>query len=158
LTGDLDGAGARVHAEIGAAEFSRDEPTGPGNPAAQVQDGDPLCDAGLLGQVSNLSCAHEALLLDELTGRVGGHARPLQGPDERRTVVLVHGLSSRRRTGAPCLPYLSLVATNTEARCKRFGLSWQSGSSPRWRWSPHSRRRLASAQPAGSWESHAPRS
>ena len=131
LTRDLDGAGARVHAQIRAAELSRDEPTGPGNSAAQVQDGDPACDAGLLGQVPDLRGAHEALLLDELAGRVGGRAGPLQGPDERSTVVLVHGRSARRRTGAPCLPYLSHVATNTEARCTRFGLSWRPGSSPR---------------------------
>ncbi len=46
LACDVDGARAEVHAEIGATELPGDEPSGPGHSAAQVQHGDPGCDAG----------------------------------------------------------------------------------------------------------------
>ena len=74
LTRDANGARAEVHPKIGATQLPGDEPSGTRNSAAQVQHGDPGCDPGLMRQCQNLAGAHEALLLDELAGRVRRHA------------------------------------------------------------------------------------
>jgi hypothetical protein len=91
LACDSDGAGAQIHPQIGATQFPRDEPAGPGNPATQVQHGDPACDAGPTRKVHDLAGAHQALLLDELARGVRRHPGSLQRLDERRALVLLHG-------------------------------------------------------------------
>src|SRR5207248_1953617 len=83
LTCDVNGAGAVVDSQIGAAGLSGDEPAGSGNSAAQVQHGNAGGDAGLTRQCPNLSGAHEALLLDELAGRIRRHARSPERLEER---------------------------------------------------------------------------
>jgi len=98
LARDGDCIGARIHAQIGTPQLSRDEPSGPGNPAAEVKHGEACRDSGLPGQGSNLRGAHEALLLDELPRDVRGRAGSLQGPDEGCALVLVHGFSARTLT------------------------------------------------------------
>ena len=80
LAGDVDGAGAEVHPQIGAAQLPSDEPSWPGDSAAQVQHRDPGAIAGPPRKGPNLSGAHEALLLDELAGGVRRHAGSLRGP------------------------------------------------------------------------------
>ncbi len=107
LPGDVDGAGAVVHPQIGAAQLPGDEPSRPGDSAAEVEHRDPGCDAGPARQGPNLAGAHEALLLDELAGGIRRHAGSLEGPDERRALVLPHGCptadtepSPRRSAGA----------------------------------------------------------
>src|SRR3954451_1810673 len=91
LPRDVDRTPAEVHPEIGAAEVSGDEASGPGDSAAQVQHGDAGCDAGSIRQRSNLAGAHEALLVDELAGGIRRRARLAEGRDERSAFVLLHG-------------------------------------------------------------------
>src|SRR6476620_4437108 len=94
LTRDANGARAEVHPQIGATQFPGDEPSGTRNSAAQVQHGDPGCDPGLTRQRQNLAGAHEALLLDELAGRLRRHAPWPEAPEERSAIVLLHGCSA----------------------------------------------------------------
>ena len=101
LARDLDGAGAGVHPQIGAAQLPGDEPPGPGDAAAQVEHGDPGRDAGPARQRPDLAGAHEALLLDELAGGVRRHAGSPQGLDERSALVLLHGRSTRTQLTIP---------------------------------------------------------
>ena len=90
--GDVDGARARVDPEVAAAELARQEPTRPGDPAAQVEDGDAAADCRPLGERPDLPRAHETLLLDVLAGLVGRLMGSPQRLDERTTLVLPHGL------------------------------------------------------------------
>jgi hypothetical protein len=91
LAGDGDGARAGVHAQVDAAQLPREETPGPGDAAAQVQHRDPGADADLHRQGPDLAGGHEALLPDKLAGGVRRHARAVQGPVERRAVILPHG-------------------------------------------------------------------
>ena len=109
LTRDRDGAGAQVHAQIGTAELPGDESSRPGDSTAEVEHGDPWCDAGLHGQGADLPGEHEALLLDVFAGGVRRHAGPLESLDEWGALVLPHGCSmgvelSRFGLGSPPAP------------------------------------------------------
>ena len=97
LAGDGDGARARVHAQVHAAQLPREETPGPADAAAQVQHADPGADADLHRQGPDLAGGHEALLLDELAGRVRRHSRAPQRPVERHAVVLAHEPNAVRK-------------------------------------------------------------
>jgi hypothetical protein len=96
LAGDRDGARAGVHPQVGAAQLAREEPPRPGDAAAQVQHRDSGGDAGPHRQGPDLAGRHEALLPDELAGRVRRRACAVQRPVERRPVVLPHDRGSCR--------------------------------------------------------------
>ena len=119
LTCDVDGAGAGVHPQIGATQLPSDEPSGPGNAAAEVEHGDPGCDAGLHRQRPDLCGAHEALLLDELARGVRRHAGSLQGLNERSALVLFHGRSTRTQLTIFGLTLSPDRAMNREHRVSR---------------------------------------
>jgi hypothetical protein len=78
----------------GAAQRLSDEPSWPGNSAAQVEHGNTGRDAGLNRQGLDIFGAHEALLLDELARGVRRHAGSLERPDERSALILLHGRST----------------------------------------------------------------
>ena len=67
-------------------------------------------------QRPDLAGAHEALLLDVLAGRVGRHPGSPQGLDERRALVLLHGLATTR-----CAASDGTVPTDVRARSERCG-------------------------------------
>ncbi|HEX5608937.1 MAG TPA: lysylphosphatidylglycerol synthase transmembrane domain-containing protein [Solirubrobacterales bacterium] len=87
---DLDGVGAVVDAEVVAAELAGDEAPGAADAAAQVQHRDARGDARLTRQGPNFTGAHEALLFDELAGRVRADSRPLEGTHKGGALILLH--------------------------------------------------------------------
>jgi hypothetical protein len=98
-------ARARVDADVRAAQLAHEEPAGPGDAAAQVEHRDAGTDARLHRQRPDLGGRHEALLPDELARRERRQAGGVQGPVERRAVVLPHRRAScrtgRRRPDTP---------------------------------------------------------
>jgi hypothetical protein len=90
LTRDRDGAGAVVHAQIGAAQFPADEPSRTRNPTAEIEHGDAGRDTAPFREGQNFSGAHEALLFDELAGGVGRQPGSLESLGERSAIVLLY--------------------------------------------------------------------
>ena len=90
LAGDLDRAGAVVDAEVVATQLASDEPTWAAYTAAQVEHADPRRHAGRPGQRQHLAGEHEALLVDELTRRIGRMTRSQQSLHKRGALVLPH--------------------------------------------------------------------
>ncbi len=82
LSGDLDGARARIHPDVVAAELARQEPAGAGDPATQIEHGDAAPDAGALREHAELRRADEALLLDMLARLKRRSLSRLQSLDE----------------------------------------------------------------------------
>jgi ubiquinone/menaquinone biosynthesis C-methylase UbiE len=87
---DLDGAGAVVDPEVVATQLPRDEAPRPGDAAAQVQHRDARADARLSRQRQDFAGAHEALLFDELAGRIRPDPGPPEGTHEGSALVLPH--------------------------------------------------------------------
>src|SRR5919112_627079 len=90
LPGHVHGAAAPVDPDVVAAQLAGDEPPGTGDPAAQVEDPDSRAHSGALRQRPDLRGAHEALLTEELPGRIRHLARPPQCTVERVPFVLPH--------------------------------------------------------------------
>jgi hypothetical protein len=123
LTGEADGARAGVHAEVDAAQLPHQEPAGPADAAAQIQQRDPWADAGLNRQRPDLAGGHEALLPDELAGGVRRHPRVLKRPVERRAVVLPHGCDDepnalRKRSRKAAIGHTGACGLGTMPSCQ----------------------------------------
>src|SRR5262249_28650214 len=117
---DRDGARARVHAEVDAAELARDEPTGSGDAATQVENGDARTDVRLLRERQDLGRADEALLLGVLARAERQPLGSPQGVDGRAALVLAHGPSANR-----CIP-----AHRSAKRMLARGANLRAGRSP----------------------------
>ena len=91
LPGQGDGAGARVHPHVGAAELAGDEQPGAARAAAEVEQGRPGAHARVTGEGADLTGGHEALLTDELPRSEGSRTRPPQLVVERRAQSRAHG-------------------------------------------------------------------
>src|SRR6185312_9756032 len=88
---DVDCVGAVVDPEVVAAQLPGDEASRAADAATQVQHRDAGADARLPRQLPDLARPHEALLFDELAGRVRRDPGPLEGAHEGSPLILLHG-------------------------------------------------------------------
>ena len=93
-----DRVGVAIDPQVATPQLPRDQPPRPTDPAAQVEHGGAVGDAGLPGQRPDLAGAHEALLVDVLARGVRRLLRSPEGLEVGRGRVLAHISTACGRT------------------------------------------------------------
>ena len=152
LACDVDGARAEVDPQVGATQLPSDEPSGPGDSAAQVEHGDPGCDAG---RRASARISPARMKLSCPTNSPGAYAdtrarcsASTNGARSSCFTAVPTGIARVHRPSAEC----STARVGGHDCVRRFRPARWSGWSPRCCCSPPSRRPSAWAAPAGSSE------